>query len=94
MDSGIDIYTLIIQKRDEILSFAERRGARNIRIFGSAARSEARGDSDIDPDRSLLDVGGRAMDILARLKGMLYPADATTVPEYGKGYMSTGRVIF
>lgn len=69
MNPGTDIYTLLIQKRDEILSLAHRRGAKNVRVFGSVARNEARADSDIDilidldPDRSLLDVGGLAMDL-------------------------------
>jgi hypothetical protein len=41
----------------------------DVRIFGSVARKEAREDSDLDilidldPDRSLLDVGGLAMDL-------------------------------
>jgi predicted nucleotidyltransferase len=48
---------------------AHRRGAKNVRVFGSVARNEARADSDIDllvdldPDRSLLDVGGPAVDL-------------------------------
>jgi len=51
------------QKRDEILRVAARYGAYNVRIFGSVARGEAGPDSDIDflvdmePDRSLFDVG-------------------------------------
>jgi len=69
MDPETDISTLLVQKRDEILSLAYRRGAKNVRVFGSVARNEARADSDIDilidldPDRSLLDVGGLAMDL-------------------------------
>ena len=69
MDRRTYISTLLIQKRDEILSLAERRGASNVRVFGSVARDEARADSDVDflvdldPDRSLLDVGGLAMDL-------------------------------
>lgn len=69
MDPETDISTLLIQKRDEILSLAYRRGAKNVRVFGSVARNEARADSDVDipidldPDRSLLDVGGLAMDL-------------------------------
>jgi predicted nucleotidyltransferase len=68
-DPKTDIYTLLIQKRGEILSLAERRGAKNVRVFGSVARNEARTDSDVDllvdldPDRSLLDLGGLAMDL-------------------------------
>ncbi len=56
-------------KRSEILRLAARRGARNIRVFGSVARGDARPDSDVDflvelePDRSLLDLGGLLMDL-------------------------------
>lgn len=35
-------------RRDDILALAERYGVRNVRIFGSVARDEARSDSDID----------------------------------------------
>jgi len=56
-------------KREEILQLAARYGARNVRIFGSVARGEARPDSDVDvlvdlePGRSLLDLGGLLMDL-------------------------------
>ena len=49
-------------KRQEILQVAARHGARNIRVFGSAARGEDRPDSDLDllvemeSGRSLLDL--------------------------------------
>ena len=68
-ESGIDLHDLVIRKRQEILTIAKRRGAKNIRLFGSVSRHEARPDSDIDilidlePERSLLDVGGLAMDL-------------------------------
>ena len=39
---------LLADKREEILAIAERHGARNIRVFGSVARGDARDDSDID----------------------------------------------
>jgi predicted nucleotidyltransferase len=48
-------------RRADILSLAARHGARNVRVFGSAARGEAGESSDIDllvdldPGRSLLD---------------------------------------
>lgn len=35
-------------KREEIRHIAERHGARNIRLFGSVARGEAKPESDID----------------------------------------------
>lgn len=68
-ESKIDLYDLVIRKRNEIITIANRRGAKNIRIFGSVSRGEARSDSDIDflidldPDRSLLDAGGLAIDL-------------------------------
>jgi predicted nucleotidyltransferase len=39
---------LLREKRDEIQSTAAKHGARNVRVFGSVARGEARADSDID----------------------------------------------
>jgi predicted nucleotidyltransferase len=56
---GID--GLLKAKRDEILRIAAKHGARNVRVFGSAARGEAGPTSDVDllvefePGRSLLD---------------------------------------
>lgn len=51
-------------KRDEILRLATKYGARNVRVFGSVARGENDERSDIDflvdlePGRSLFDLGG------------------------------------
>jgi len=42
------IEQLVHEKRDEIQRIATKHGARNIRVFGSVARGEARNDSDID----------------------------------------------
>jgi len=39
---------LLREKRDEIQRIAAKHGARNVRVFGSVARGEAREDSDID----------------------------------------------
>jgi predicted nucleotidyltransferase len=39
---------LLQSKREEILRIAERHGARDVRVFGSAARGEATDQSDID----------------------------------------------
>ena len=60
---------LLAEKRAVILRLAASRGARNVRIFGSVARGEAREDSDIDilvdvePGRSLLDIIGLWLDL-------------------------------
>lgn len=45
---------LLRDKREEILQIAAKHGACNVRIFGSVARGEADGDSDID---FLIDLG-------------------------------------
>ena len=50
------------EKRNQILTIANRYGARNVRIFGSIVRGEGKRDSDLDilvelePGRSLLDI--------------------------------------
>ncbi|MDD5143507.1 nucleotidyltransferase domain-containing protein [Methanoregula sp.] len=44
----MDHYRIITTKRDDILVLAGRFGIKNIRIFGSVARHEAREGSDID----------------------------------------------
>ena len=57
----MSVNELLQVKRDEILRIAARHGAKNVRIFGSAARGDAREDSDVDflveleTGRSLLD---------------------------------------
>ena len=65
----MDINECFKDKRQEILRLAARHGAHNVRIFGSVARGEARPDSDVDvlvdlePGRSLFDLGGLLMDL-------------------------------
>ena len=67
------IERLLAEKREEILRLAASRGARNVRVFGSVARGEAKEDSDIDllvdveSGRSLLDVVGLWLDLEALL---------------------------
>ena len=59
----------LASRREEIFRIAARHGARNLRVFGSVARGEAGPDSDLDllvdvePGRSLLDLGGLLMEL-------------------------------
>ena len=65
----MELLELAQSKRETILQIAARRGARNVRLFGSVVRGEAGLDSDVDflvdlePGRSLLDLGGLLMDL-------------------------------
>lgn len=65
----MDTRTLLQSRREEILGLAERHGAHNVRVFGSVARGAARPDSDVDilvdmePGRSLFDLGGLLFDL-------------------------------
>jgi predicted nucleotidyltransferase len=67
------MYERLRAQREQILQVAARRGAHNVRVFGSVARGEADERSDVDflvdlePGRSLLDLGGLLMDLQAQL---------------------------
>ncbi len=71
-------------KRDEILRLAAKYGARNVRVFGSLARNENDERSDVDflvdlePGRSLFDLGG----LLVALQELL-GAEVDVVTEKG-----------
>ncbi len=60
---------LVETQRDAILRLAKLHGANRVRIFGSMARDDADLDSDVDilvdlePGRTLLDIGGFLMDL-------------------------------
>lgn len=63
------VQDLLKEKREEIIRIAAEHGARNVRVFGSVVRGEAEDTSDVDllvdmePNRSLLDVGALLTDL-------------------------------
>ena len=75
------IYEKIAAHRPEILAIAARHGARNVRVFGSVARGKAAAESDLDllvdmePGRSLLDMGALLMELRELLS---VPVDVVT----------------
>lgn len=72
---------LLKGKQQDVLRLAAKYGALNVRVFGSVARGEADEQSDIDflvdmePGRSLLDLGGLQAELEA-LMGR--PVDVVT----------------
>ncbi|NKB71056.1 MAG: nucleotidyltransferase [Candidatus Latescibacteria bacterium] len=65
----MDLNQLRKEHRQKILHLAAQYGARQIRIFGSVARGQADAQSDVDflvdmePGRSLMDMGGLQMGL-------------------------------
>ncbi len=62
------MHVLIEQHRTEILAIAERHGIRDVRVFGSMARSDADDASDVDllvslpPQKTGLSLGALLME--------------------------------
>jgi uncharacterized protein len=60
-------------RRDEIEAIARRHGAHDVRVFGSVVRGQADAQSNIDllvdlePGRSVMDLGGLLMDLREHL---------------------------
>ena len=60
---------VVLPNRERILKTAALHGARSVRVFGSVARRQDDADSDIDflvemePGRSLFDLGGLLMEL-------------------------------
>jgi len=88
------IEDLLKEKREDILRVAARHGARNVRLFGSAARGEAHESSDVDflvemePDRSLLDLA----TLLADLRDLL-GCKVDVVSEKGLYWLLRRRIL-
>lgn len=57
------------KQREQIYAVAARHGATDVRVFGSVARGNTTAESDVDflvqlePGRSLFDLGGLLMDL-------------------------------
>lgn len=85
---------LLKQKREDVLRIAGNYGAHHVRVFGSVARGQADGLSDIDflvemePGRSLLDLGG----LQAELES-LFGCRVDVVTEKGLKTRVRGRVL-
>jgi len=68
--------------RDSVLRLAAKHGAYNVRVFGSIARGDSSPQSDVDflvdlePGRTLSDLGGLLMDLQEVLGA---PVDVATV---------------
>jgi uncharacterized protein len=48
MSQALETLELVRARREEVLRIAANHGARNVRVFGSVARGDARPDSDVD----------------------------------------------
>jgi hypothetical protein len=68
-EKDMSVREVLAGRRDDILRIAARHGARNVRVFGSVARGDDDERSDVDflvelePGRSLLDLGGLLMEL-------------------------------
>ena len=85
---------IIGKQREQILDLAAKRGAFNVRIFGSVARGEATSTSDVDflvdleDGRSLFDLGGLLYD----LQNLLH-REVDVVTEAGLHWYIKDKVI-
>ena len=86
----VDMRELLESKRDEILRIARAHGARNVRVFGSAARGDADETSDVDflvefePGTSLLQHGAMIAELEELLGRKVDVAPEKTLREGGR----------
>jgi uncharacterized protein len=72
------------ERRRDIIAAAARRGAINVRVFGSVARGEQHAGSDVDflvdfePSRSLVDLAGLILDLQEILQVPVDVVEAST----------------
>ena len=75
-------------RREEILGIAERHGAKNVRVFGSRARGEARPNSDFDilvtvgEHTSLLDIIAIKQDLEDLLRSTVHVVTEDAISPY------------
>jgi uncharacterized protein len=73
------------ERRRDIIAAAARRGAINVRVFGSVARGEQHAGSDVDflvdfePSRSLVDLAGLILDLQEILQVPVDVVEASTL---------------
>jgi len=79
--SGTSEDPLLAKHKSSIAKHARMHGLRNVRVFGSRARGDARPDSDLDllfelvPGRTLLDVMAFANKVEALIGVPIHPAE-------------------
>lgn len=94
MDVGAISLAELRERRGEILQVAQARGALRVRVFGSVARGETAASSDVDflvdlePGRSLFDLGGLVVDLQELLE-----RDVDVVTEQGLRPRVAERVL-
>ena len=75
-------------RREEILGIAQRHGAKNVRVFGSHARGEARPNSDFDilvtvgEHTSLLDIIAIKQDLEDLLRSTVHVVTEDAISPY------------
>jgi uncharacterized protein len=80
-----DLRRCLRERRAELLAAAARRGASNLRVFGSVARGDDLAGSDVDflvdfeASRSLVDVAGLILDLQAILGVPVDVVEASTL---------------
>jgi predicted nucleotidyltransferase len=86
----VTLGTLRGERREEILRLAGRRGACNLRVFGSVARGEASEHSGLDllvtwePGRSLMDHAGLVQDLQELLGVNVHVGTEKSLHWYGR----------
>jgi len=80
-----DLRRRLRERRAELLAAAARRGASNLRVFGSVARGDDLAGSDVDflvdfeASRSLVDVAGLILELQAILGVPVDVVEASTL---------------